>query len=617
MTRPGSGLWQELKRRRVFRVAGVYLVAGWVAVEVSATIFPMMGLPDWAPRLVLGLAIVGFPVSVALAWAFQVTPDGVRRTPPPGGAPGDDERMLPASKVLGPVRPRRTFIGVASILVLTVLVGGVLGYAVYFSVGDGPAAGSPANARSVAVLPFADMSAAGDQEYFADGLAEELLNALAQVEGLRVAARTSSFAFKGRDRDAREIGRTLGVNTLLEGSVRKAGDSVRISAQLVDAEDGYRLWSATYDGSLENVFGLQDQIARAIMNALQLELLGGDTTPLVREATASVEAHDLYLLGLHHWHRRGGALDSALAYFRRAVDIDPGYAPAHAGLAATYAVKPVFDPALPPSEALERGRAAARRALALDPDLPEAHAALGQLVMNFERDWEAAERHYRRAIARHPNYATAHQWLAELLYRVGRLDEAAREIENALALDPLSPVARWAAAIIYGTVGRVDEALRAADRATEIAPGTERANLYPGLAALVHGRTDAGTARMARLGRTSAEADAYAAIAEAYGDVTARPRAVAAVDAIARGRWGPRRFTDDELALLYAVAGADDRAVALLRAAERRRAPNLPVNMVAIAMLGAVREHPGFRRLARELEMEWLLQRPPQRASAR
>ncbi|MGH7576727.1 MAG: adenylate/guanylate cyclase domain-containing protein, partial [Longimicrobiales bacterium] len=253
---------------------------------------------------------------------------------------------------------------------------------------------------AIAVLPFVNMSGDRENEYFSDGVTEELLDHLAKLAGLKVAARTSSFAFKGRDEPVPEIARQLGVEVVLEGSVRKVGDRVRITGQLIDGETGFHLWSETYDRELTNVFAIQDEIASAIATQLELTLDGEDDATSAARPTVNIDAHDLYLLARHRFHRRGAAaLAEAERLFRDAIEADPDYAQAYAGLAMTHAVLPLFDAvAWPVARSVAEGKAAAEKGLALDPTLGDAHAALGQIAQNFEWDWAAAERHYRHAV---------------------------------------------------------------------------------------------------------------------------------------------------------------------------------------------------------------------------
>lgn len=452
------GFIEELKRRRVFRVTLAYIIVAFAVLQGADVLAGALSMPDWTMTLVAFLAILGLPVTVVLAWAFDITPEGVVRTP---AAMGDQTAG----------RPLR-FAAASGLLLLT-FAGG------WWLVGSGaltpdaPADrgrnASGTDAPSIAVLPFLNMSADPDNEYFSDGISEELLNVLAKVPRLQVAARTSSFAFRNRNEDATEIARQLRVGHILEGSVRKDGNRVRITAQLIEAEQGYHLWSDAYDRDLIDVFAVQDEIALAIVTALEPYLgVDADTVLARASATRDPRAHDLYLLGLRDWYRRGDEpLRAALERFGDAARLDSTYAPAHAGMALTYAVLPIYGD-FPVDETVREGKAAARRAIDLNADLPEPHAALGQIAQNYEWDWIAAEQSYARALELNPNYATAHMWRCELFTSLGRTAGALRACRHGLALDPLAPVAHNQYGAVFMFADQHDSARASLARAIEL-----------------------------------------------------------------------------------------------------------------------------------------------------
>jgi serine/threonine-protein kinase len=313
---------------------------------------------------------------------------------------------------------------------------------------------------SIAVLPFTNLSADKEQEYFCDGMAEEIINALTQVEGLRVVARTSAFFFKGKDIDIREIGRKLSVVTLLEGSVRKAGNRLRITAQLLNVADGYHLWSDRYDRDMEDIFAIQDEISRAIVEKLKFKLLGEERVALVKRYTDNFEAYNLYLKGRHFWNKRTEMdLKKAIEYFEQAIEKDPNYALAYAGLASTYVTLPEYS-GLPPKEIMPKAEAAAKKALELDATVAEAHAVLGSIKTYYDWDWAGAESEFKRAIELDPSYPTAHHWYNTYLRCLGRFDEALAEIKRAQELDPLS-------LIINVNIGFILYLMRQYDKATD------------------------------------------------------------------------------------------------------------------------------------------------------
>jgi len=336
--------------------------------------------------------------------------------------------------------------------------------------GPQPAVAGESTLRSIAVLPFADMSPQKDQDYFCEGIAEELINALTHVEGLHVAARTSALQFKGRADDMRRIGQQLGVETVLEGSVRKAGNRLRVTAQLINASDGYHLWSERYDRDMEDVFAIQDDIAATIVGTLKIHLVGGSSVPRVRRATADAEAYNLYLQGRYWWNKRNeGGLWKGIEFFEQAIAKDPSYALAHAGLADSYSVIG-FYALMPPKIVFAKARQAAEKALALDASLAEAHVSMALILFWFDWDWGSAEREFRQAFVLNPDDVRAHMFLAQMLAVTGRATEAEAEWRVSLELEPMSP-------LVNGIVGsglyfarRYEAGLERCRRALEIDP---------------------------------------------------------------------------------------------------------------------------------------------------
>jgi TolB-like protein/Tfp pilus assembly protein PilF len=407
-----ASFFTELKRRHVFRVAATYAVTGWVVAQVAEFLFESFLAPEWILQALIIVLILGFPIAVVLAWAFELTPDGVQRD-------NSIDEEPPSVFTVHPVDPSKNFPN-----------------------------------QSIAVLPFADMSPDHDQEYFSDGLTEELLNLLAKVSGLHVASRTSAFSFKGKQEDIREIAEKLCVKHVLEGSVRKSGDQLRITAQLIKAQDGYHLWSETYNRSMENVFAIQDEIARAVVEALKPQLLG--ETPVVRETSS--EAYNLYLQALHLKRQRTpDSLNQAMDYLERAVDIDPGYAPAWALLSAVYALR--GGSALTDwEEGVAASRKALKRALELDPEHAGGWLSQSQLKSYYEWDWEGAQTDLERASALAPDNSDVYVAKARLARSQGRLAESIAFCDQAIALDPLDQDARSDRARAFYYLGRLDEA---------------------------------------------------------------------------------------------------------------------------------------------------------------
>lgn len=436
-------LLDELRGRGVIGVAVVYAVVGWTLVEVADAVFPALALPDWSVTLVVALVLVGFPLAMVLAWAFERTPSGMRR------APAASRARMATATVLG--------VGVLGLLALALGAGR----------SGRPAADRPS---SIAVLPFEDLSP-GDQSYFSEGIAEELMSVLATVPELDVVGRATAFAIRERASDIREIGEELGVDVVLDGSVRREGDDLRISVQLIDATTGRVLWSERYDRRAGELFVLQDQIATAVAREVEVRL---SLAPPAEADPARLRAHDLYLQGLAAWHRRTRQDNAqALRLFQRAVAADSTYAPAHAGIALALTVEPIFGDA-PESwaEHAERTGQAARRALELDPGHAPAHAALSQRAMILTWDIETATDEARRAIELWPSYATGWQWYAETLWSQRRTEEALEAIDRAIELDPLAPAPQNIRGAILFTSGEVDEAIQLARTSAERFPGT-------------------------------------------------------------------------------------------------------------------------------------------------
>jgi serine/threonine-protein kinase len=418
----------DLKRRRVFRVAVVYAVVAFVVWQAAEIAVPGLNLPDWVLTLVILLTVLGFPIAVVLAWALEVTPEGVRRTEPARAEPTAAPSIAP------------------------------------------PAVVHAVERKSIAVLPFADMSSERDQEYFCDGVAEQLLIALAQLPGLRVAARTSSFAFRGKDVGIREIGQELNVATVLEGSVRRSGDRLRVTAQLVKAEDGYHLWSQTYERELADVFAIQDEISRSIVDRLRPTLVGVAGRELVKASTRNIEAYDHYLQGRYSWHRRYKVgLETALTHFQKAIELDPEFALPYAGIADSYTVLGLYG-YLPPEEARSEARAAAVRALELDDGLSEAHASLGNIHLWYTWEWATAEKEYARAIELNPGNVGVRCWYALLCAAQGRFAEAFDHAAAARRLDPLSTYVVAISGSLNLYAGEVEGAIRGLEEVLEKEP---------------------------------------------------------------------------------------------------------------------------------------------------
>jgi eukaryotic-like serine/threonine-protein kinase len=324
--------------------------------------------------------------------------------------------------------------------------------------------------KSIAVLAFTDLSAKKDQEFFCDGIAEEIISSLARIRSLRVVARTSAFSFKGKDMDVREIGQKLNVETVLEGSVRKAEKKLRITADLINVADGFHLWSERYDCELDDIFAVQDNVTRAIIEKLKIEFLEVNKAGLARPQTKDMDAYDLYLRGRYFWNQRTEeGLAKAIHCFERAIKIDPGYALAHAGLAESYVLLCWYS-SLPPHQVYPKAKASALTALDSDPNLAEAHAALGYYFMHYDRDWLAAEKEFKRAIESNRGYAFARQGYFQYLAAQERMDEALSEVKKAVEIDPLSLGTNSGLALGFYFSRQYDRAIEQSRKTLELNP---------------------------------------------------------------------------------------------------------------------------------------------------
>jgi len=423
-----SAVLTELNRRKVLRTVGAYAVAVFVVLQLMDAAVEPLRLPDWLPTLVVIVLILGFPLVFILAWHFDITADGVKKAQSEGLLTRIQSALLFSMMMLG-------MLGLGY---------GFYGYYSNVFISDGATEIQSlasqqrefvAPQNSIAVLPFADLSEDSSQGYFSDGIAEEILNVLAKVSGLHVAARTSSFVFRAPDKDIREIGRLLNVSTVLEGSIRKSGDRIRLTAQLINVEDGYHIWSESYDRKLDDVFAIQDEVASAIATALVDSFEGLEQKPASR--THDLAAFEAYRTGrLHWWRRSPEELQKAITLFAKALEHDPSYAPAYAAMADSWLLLALYGN-LTNMKATERAMPMIEKALEIDPESSEAFAALGLARWQIGQN-DAAESALRQAIKLNDDYIPAYLWLGGLLGNLGRLPEQSQILQQAMVLDPLN-----------------------------------------------------------------------------------------------------------------------------------------------------------------------------------
>ena len=532
----------ELQRRRVGKVAIAYGAVAWAATEASSVVLPALHVPEWVLTAIVVFLLTGFPIAMALAWIFDVGPEGISRTEP---------QAPPAAQV-------KLRVAYAAVVIVCM---GALGYVLYER-GLGRAhAGEPRD--SIAVMPFSNLSGDPTKDYFSDGMSEELLNLLARVPGLQVASRTSSFAYKDREVDVRQIGRELGVATVLEGSVRQASDRVRITAQLIDAESGFHLWSETYDRRLADVFQVQDEIAKAIVDKLKIQLAPAEQQLAQRQnaPTQNVEAYELYLQGRAIWKRRGAEnLKRAIELYQAALGKDPAFARAHAALASAYVVLPGYTKEKDDEEKfLQLAEDSARQALAIDPSIGEAHAVLAQINAN-RGDLLDAESGFFFAISLEPNEPTPHQWYSILLGKVGRLDAGLAQAKTAQELDPTSPILAANLANAYLVKGDDDAALRYAKLASELGLVGGTSHGVETAVAIRRGQWDQARRLLAGHEDLSPELRAKTQLfVDALADPAKRPKIVAEMKAM-----DPKIATQAQLIGSYLQLGETDLAYRLM-----------------------------------------------------
>jgi serine/threonine-protein kinase len=466
----------------------------------------------------------------------------------------------------------------------------------------------PRQEKSIAVLPFVDMSPQRDQEYFCDGIAEELINALGKLQHLRVASRTSTFSFKGKGPDIRTIGEKLKVTTVLEGSIRKAGNRLRITAQLVKVEDGYQLWSERYDRELDDVFAVQDEISKAIVDRLKIKLGLGEDELIVKRYTENLEAYQLYLKGRFYLNERTvDSLKKSLEYFDQAVQKDPNYALAYTGMADSYLLLGWYGGRVP-SESFSHARTAVRKALDIDPSLAEAHASLAAIKEGYDWDFVGAEQEFQRAIELNPNYAMACHWYGVYLARMGKFDEARRQLHRALELDPYSPTININVGTAYYLAREYDEAIPHIRKALEIDPNFIPAHSSLGQVMLALGRYDEAIIELMCANVTGNDPWILANLVHAYALAENKQAAMLIYDELKE--MSARRYVP---AVCHAIAcsslGETDKAFEMMEQAYQERA-GLWFLLLGDPVFDNLRADPRFTALIKKIGLEPRFARP-------
>jgi len=493
----------ELKRRNVYKVAVAYAIVGWLLVQVATQVFPFLEIPNWVVRLVIVLVAAGFPIALIIAWAFELTPEGIKRT--------ED-----VDSQAGAISHNRTWIYV-------VVIGAAISMALFFlgryTAGSKTPTAAPneLSAKSIAVLPFDNLSRDPDNAFFAEGVQDEILTRLAKVADLKVIARTSTQKFKSAPENLPEIAKQLGVMHILEGSVQKANDQVRVNVQLVNAMTNAHLWAEIYDRKLTDIFAVESDIAKTIADTLQAKLTGSEKQMMASQPTTDTTAYESYHKGRSLWEKRtGDNIPKAIEFYEQAIGRDPNYALAYAGLANAYVLLPYYTGARR-SDSLTKAKEAALKALQLDPNGAEAHAALGKLNF-FQMDLAGSMREYQRAIELNPNYATAHQWFGnDSLVSLGRFDEAIAAGKRAVELDPLSPIINADLGVTLYLARRYDDAIQQLRKTLAIDPSFFYAHYNLGVALQLKGDLPAAISEYDKARQLSDDSFAMALLGAAKG----------------------------------------------------------------------------------------------------
>jgi TolB-like protein/cytochrome c-type biogenesis protein CcmH/NrfG len=579
-------IFTELKRRNVYKVAVAYAVVGWLLIQVATQVFPFLDIPNWAIRFVIFVTALGFPVALIIAWAFELTPEGIKRT-----EAADAARQH-----------SRGGVWIAVVLIAAALSLGLFLLGRYTARTLTPQLSRPAVAvnpqKSIAVLPLVNTSGDPSNEYFSDGLSEELIAVLAKIPDLKVIGRSSSFLFKGKSDDSKAIGEKLGVAHLIEGSVRKQGDRVRIVAELINAADGRSLWSETYDRELKDVFAVQNEIATAVADQMKVKLLGQSARPAASASTQDPAAHNAVLQSDFYFQQQTAeSVRKSISFLQEAVRLDPNYALAYAKLSQAwrqYAASFAIDDA---PKAYDEARQAADKAVSLAPDLPEVRMTVGLLAMNPGLDFPAAEKEFRQVLQSSPNNAVAKNGLTLSLLAQGRLTEAEETCREALSLDPLLTTLWYNLGRIMAGTGRYKEAEEACRKGLELQPGASRFHTYLATLDILQNRPAQAMAN-AQLENEGFWRDfAIAMVQQAHGDRSVADAALK--DFIARDSKGG----EFQLAVLYAIRKEPNEMFKWLDTAYATRDSGM-VQLAITPFFIPYRDDPRFTALCQKLNVQ-------------
>jgi TolB-like protein/Tfp pilus assembly protein PilF len=555
---PTRSFFAELKRRNVYKVAVAYVVVSWLLIQAASILFPTFDAPAWVMKALVATIVLCLPVALILSWAFEITPEGIKL-----------ESEIDPNRSIA----RRTGRKIIAITVaLAVIAAGLFVYQRVrptstsasrqgASAARTEAATVPPN-KSIAVLPFDNLSRDPDNAYFCEGVQDEILTRLAKVADLKVISRTSTQHFKSSPEDLPQIAKQLGVANILEGSVQKANDQVRVNVQLINALTDAHLWADTYDRKLTDIFAVESEIAKTIAETLQARLTGSEKSSIAKTPTVNPEAYELYLKGRFFWNKRtGDDLRKSIEYLKQAIAKDPGYALAYAALADSYGLLRFYGDASS-EESVVPGKAAAKKALELDDSLAEPHASLG-LIATEELDVHRAVSELERAVQLNPNYATGHHWLALAFTALGQSDTSVRELKRAVELDPLSMVINADLSIGYIYAHRYDEAEAQARKTLELDPNSFLAHYYLGIALQLKGRIKEAIPEFQKAVELNHDPYSMAMLAQGYarnGQTDEARKLLARLNEMAKSSQVP----DYALALAYTALGEKDRAIKTL-----------------------------------------------------
>jgi TolB-like protein/Flp pilus assembly protein TadD len=588
MSERKSSFFAELKRRNVYKVAVAYAIVAWLLVQIATQVFPFLEIPNWIVRLVIALVLIGFPIALIIAWAFEATPEGIKRT-----AVADAMPAAAGQKKHGWIY----------IIVIAAAISAALFLLGRYTAGNiaatGLATGLPP--KSIAVLPFENLSEDKSNAYFAEGVHDEILTRLAKVADLKVISRTSTQHFKSAPENLPQIAKQLGVAHVLEGSVQRANDQIRVNVQLINALTDAHLWAETFDRKLTDIFAVESEIAKTIADTLQAKLSGSEQHAIAARPTENTEAHQLYLKGRFFWNKRTGSdLKKSIDYFQQAIAADPNYALAYAGVADAYVLLPGYT-AGTPQDCYPKAMAAAKKALELDDTLAEAHTSLAMTIWLYDFAVSQATREFQRAIDLNPNYAIAHQQYGNiLLTALGRFDEAIAEGRKAVELDPLSLVINSDVGVDHFYARRYDEAIAQLRKTLEMDSGYYFAHVILGQALEMKGARDAAIAEYQKARALNDDPSVLGLLARVYGlsgNKTEAEKILNQLNELSTQRY----VAAYSFALVYLGLGDKDEALRWLEKSYQDRAGSDIGYMRVDPLLDPLRSEPRFEALAEKI----------------